>query len=116
MEEKMTGGRNLLVFAVCISIAFLVLLYGSVFKGIPMGINVLLFIAVCYGCCWPLFLKKIFAYALRQSAFQTAAVVLLGVTYLLYNNPLLLVINGFLIVLLVGAQIRLMLKVKKRRW
>ena len=109
MEVNKTEQKNMLVFAVVTAAAFLVLLYGSVLKGIPMGINVLLFIVVCYLSMAAVFRKR-FLSVLKESLFTTAAVVLLGVTFLLYNNLILLTINGFLIVMLTGAQYRYMLK------
>lgn len=102
----------MLVFSAATAAAFLILLYGSVFKGIPMGINVALFIAVCY-CSMAAVFGKRFLSVLKDSIFTTAAVVLLGITFLLYNNLILLTINGFLIVMLVGAQYRYMLKREK---
>ncbi len=112
LEINKTEQKNMLVFAVITAAAFLVLLYGSVFKGIPMGINVVLFIAVCY-IGMAAVLGKRFLSALKETIFTTSAVVLLGITFILYNNLILLSINGFLIVMLVGAQYRYMLKRKK---
>jgi hypothetical protein len=106
------GTRQVLLFSGGITAAFLVLLYGSVFKGIPMGVGVLIFIGVLYACMLAAF-KSRFLYALRTSLFQTAAVVLLGLTFMLFNNLILLSINGFLIAVLTGAQIRYMLTGQK---
>jgi hypothetical protein len=111
-EINKTEQKNMLVFSVVAAAAFLILLYGSVFKGIPMGINVLVFTAVCYLSMAAVFHKR-FLSVLRESVFTTAAVMLLGVTFLLFNNLILLTINGFLIVMLVGAQYRYMLKRQK---
>lgn len=109
MEINKTEQKNMLIFAAVTAVAFLVLLYGSVFKGIPMGINVLLFIVVCYLSMAVVFRKR-FLSVLKESIFTTAAVVLLGIAFLLYNNLVLLTINGFLIIMLTGAQYRYMLK------
>lgn len=108
-EENKIEQKKLLIFAIVTAAAFLVLLYGSVFKGIPMGINVVLFIAVCYLSMAAAFTKR-FLSVLKESMFQTAAVLLLGITFILYNNLILLTINAFLIIMIVGAQYRYMLK------
>ncbi len=111
VDTQKVDGKNQLLFAAVITAAFLVLLYGSAFKGIPMGINILLFIAVCYGSMLACF--DTFRTVLRESVFQTIAVVLLGITFVLYNNLILLTINAFLIIMIVGAQYRFMLKLQK---
>lgn len=103
--------KNQLLFAGITAASFLVLLYGSIFKGIPMGINVLLFIGVCYGCMLAFF--DIFRVVLKESVFQTVTVILLGSTFLLYNNLILLTINAFLIIMIVGGQYRFMLRMQK---
>lgn len=110
-NTQKADSRSQLLFAAAITAAFLVLLYGSIFKGIPMGINVLLFIAVCYGSMLACF--DAFHTVLRESVFQTVTVVLLGITFVLYNNLVLLTINAFLIIMIVGAQYRFMLKLQK---
>ncbi|MEI6100303.1 MAG: DUF4173 domain-containing protein [Eubacteriales bacterium] len=103
--------KNQLLFAAISVASFLVLLYGSIFKGIPMGINVLLFIGVCYGCMVAFF--DVFLVVLKESIFQTVVVILLGSTFLMYNNLILLTINAFLIFMIVGAQFRFMIRMQK---
>ncbi len=106
--DERVKARSLFIFAGATAAAFLVLLYGSIFKGIPMGINVLLFIAVIYASMLASFPGR-FRAVIKGSLFQTAAVVLLAAAFLLFGNLILLSVNGFLIAVMVGAQYRYML-------
>jgi hypothetical protein len=108
LQEGRAGTKGLVIFSGTVTAAFLILLYGSVFKGIPMGMNVPVFVAVLYASMMVSFPKR-FWVVIRQSLFQTAAVVLLSIAFMLFNNLILLSINGFLIAVLVGAQYRCLL-------
>ena len=112
LQEKGSETKGVLIFAGVTAAAFLVLMYGSLFKGIPMGLNVLLFIAIMYASMLASFSGR-FWRAMRGSFFQTGTVVLLGVSVFTVNNLILLSINGFLIAVLVGAQYRFMLTGRK---
>ncbi len=96
--------HRLILAAALAAILFDLLLYDSVFRLIPFGINLPIAVAAFYaGVFWALG-KPL---PLRRYPFHVALTLLLSLTFPLYNNPILLTLNALFILLLLGEQIML---------
>lgn len=87
---------------------FCVLLYDNVFKLVPLGLNVPLYLVAFYAMLGVIFQKALLA-GLRHTVLHLAFIAALCCTFVLTNNALLLTINAILIILLVGEQVLLCL-------
>lgn len=87
---------------------FCVLLYDSVFKLIPLGLNVPLYLLSFYVMLGAAFGRRLLA-GLKRTAVHLAFIILLSLTFVLFNDPVLLTINAVLIILLTGEQVLLCL-------
>ena len=91
------------------ALSFCILLYDNVFKLIPLGLNVPLYLAVFY-LALSLALGKRFVSGLKSTLTHLALVILLCIPFVLISNPLLLTVSALLIILLVGEQAMLCMK------
>ncbi len=97
---------RLAVSGAILAILFCVLLFDNVFKLVPLGINAPLCVAAFYLLlCFTL--GKQFTAKIRRFPLHLIFSALLSVTFVLYNNMILLTISAILIILLLGEQIML---------
>lgn len=97
---------KLLLAGVVPALLFCILFYDNLFHLKPFGLNVPLSLAAFYLLMAAAFGKKFFRLLVR-APFHSVYAVLLSITFVLFNDPVLLSINACLIILLVGEQIML---------
>ena len=97
---------RLALAGIVLAVLFCFLLYDNLFGLIPLGLNVPLYLAVFYLMLGVVFGKR-FLSGLRRTSFHLVFIALLSVTFVLFNNPVLLTINAVLILLLAGEQVML---------
>lgn len=107
-NENAPSTPRLALAGVVLAALFCVLLYDSVFKLFPLGLNIPLYLASFYVMLGVVFGKKLLA-GFRHTAVHLAFVALLSCTFVLFNDLFLLTVNAVLIVLLVGEQVLLCL-------
>lgn len=108
IESTQAGVRTprLALAGAVLAILFCILLYDNLAGLISPGLNIPLYLAAFYLCLGMLFGKR-FWQGCRRTVFHLVFTALLAVTFLLFNNPVLLTINAILIVLLTGEQVML---------
>lgn len=90
------------------AVLFCILLYDNLAGLIPLGLNVPLYLAAFYLLLGAAFGNRFWAGCAR-TVFHLVCIFLLSITFVLFNNPVLLTVNVILIVLLAGEQIMLSL-------
>ncbi len=85
------------------------LLYDTLFKLIPLGLNVPLYLVIFYAALL-LTLGKHITSNPKSTLVHLALIALLCIPFVLLSNPLLLTINAFLILLLLCEQVMLCMK------
>ncbi|MEA5003161.1 MAG: DUF4173 domain-containing protein, partial [Christensenella sp.] len=92
-----------------LAISFCILLYDNLFKLIPLGLNVPLYLVIFY-LSLGLALGKQFVCGLRSTVVHLISIALLCIPFVLTSNPLLLTINAILILLFAAEQAMLCMK------
>ncbi|MBC5649512.1 DUF4153 domain-containing protein [Christensenella tenuis] len=91
-----------------LAVLFCILLYDNLAGLIPLGLNVPLYLTAFYLLLGVAFGKR-FRVGCARTVFHLACIFLLSITFVLFNNPVLLAINAILIILLAGEQVMLSL-------
>ncbi len=102
-DQHVQNPSRLALVCALLAALYCVLLYDNVFKLIPLGINVPLYLAAFYAMLGVIFQKTLLA-GLKRTVLHLAFIAALCCTFVLTNNPLLLTLNAILIILLVGEQ------------
>lgn len=107
-NENVLSTPRLALACAVLAVLFCVLLYDSVFRLIPLGLNIPLYLVSFYAMLGIVFGKKLLT-GMGHTALHLIFIALLSCTFVLFNDPLLLTINAILIVLLTGEQVLLSL-------
>ena len=108
-EQTKLSAPRLAAASVLLALSFCILLYDSLFKLIPLGLNVPLYLAAFY-LSLGIALGKRFTSGLKPTVLHLALITLLCIPFVLISNPLLLTLSAILIILLVGEQVMLSMK------
>jgi len=109
-ELKLLDGGDftrVCILAAVFAVLFDILLYGSLFSGMPLGVNVPVMVCVFYAALFVSERKNV-NLAREHNWFLLVLILGLSVTFALYNNGLLLFLNAVAILLLGAVQIALM--------